>query len=166
MYRNVTFQLLAVYWRHFTASWARRQTRTAVLQCCCGAVLRCYSVAVLQCCSVVARQCCSAAVPTTSFQPAISQSAHPLQYSINSTCNIHSSTLLLIQSLNLKFGSTRQRNKIHYSLPRKCSLLIRSLSNTVRDCRRSVVTVGPRYGGSKCNVRGMWSGGTCFVWRM
>jgi len=32
------------------------------------------------------------------------------------------------------------------------------------DCRPSVVTAGPRYGGSKCNVWEMWNGGTCFMW--
>jgi len=32
------------------------------------------------------------------------------------------------------------------------SLLIRSLWNTVRDCRPSVVTAGPRYRGWKYNV--------------
>jgi hypothetical protein len=134
MYRNVTFHLVAVCWRHSAASRARRLTRTAVLQCC---------------------------------------SAY-LQFPA-SHLPVRPATLLLIRGLNLRFGSTRQGNKIHLIFPRKCSLWIRPLWNTVRNCRppwllldRGTmvrnITCG-KFGAIERDLYGGRNGGFCCIWK-
>jgi len=122
MYRNVTFQLIAVYCRHSTASPAR----TAVLQCLPAVSSR----------------------PSPGPPNQCSPQQHPLNRYLQHSLRYPTSYMSTL--LEVWIHSPTEQNPLEFATKVRSTNQITAKHCT--DCRPSVVTAGPRHRSSKCNV--------------